>query len=96
MRLSFLKQTFTKIAGITRKVSQPKNSVGVAKNKIELFAFLNYVIAKSTLPEQKEIHLMSQHSVVSLGECLQMPNCNNEEADTRIIVHVLDAAKNGR
>ena len=67
----------------------------VAENKVKLFAFLNDVVAKSTLPEQKEIHLMSQQSVVSLGECVQMPNCTHEEADTRIVVHVLDAAKNG-
>ena len=26
---------------------------------------------------------------------MQMPNCTHEEADTRIIVQVLDAAKNG-
>ena len=79
--------------GVVRKVS-PKTKIPcrwldflrVAENKVELFAILNDVVSSSTLPEQKEIHLTSEQTVVSLGECVQMPNC------TYTIVHVLDAA----
>ena len=31
---------------------------------------------------------------MSLGERVQLPNCTHEEADTRIIVHAIDATKN--
>ena len=32
----------------------------------------------------------------SIGENIPMQNCNHEEADTRIVIHVLHAMKQGR
>ena len=34
--------------------------------------------------------------MVSIGESIPVQNCNHEKADTRIVVHVLHALKQGK
>ena len=65
-------------------------------NKKELFAFLTARVVEFTFPPNKAVHITSGVSVVSLGHNgAAMPDCNHEEADTRIVVHLLHALEHG-
>ena len=62
-------------------------------NKNELFAFLISKIGQFVFPPNKAVYVTSGQSVISTRP--DMMNCNHEEADTRIIVHVLHALHQG-
>ncbi len=65
-------------------------------NKKELFAFLTSKCADFTFPPDKAVYITSGEAVVSLGlNSTAMPDCNHEEADTRIVVHLLHALEHG-
>ena len=65
-------------------------------NKKELFAFLTSKIVEFTFPPNKAVYITSGESVVSLGlNSAAMLDCNHEEADTRIVVHLLHALEHG-
>ena len=51
-----------KVSPQTKILSEWLDFLQVAENKVELFEFLNDVVAKSTLPERKEIHLHPRRS----------------------------------
>ena len=65
-----------------------------ATNKKELFAFLTTKVAEFSFPPSKVVHITSGESVVSCNSA-RMPDCNHEEADTRIVVHVQHALEHG-
>ena len=88
--------------GVRRKVSAqskiPSNWLNFLRdpnNKTELFAFLTKVASEKLSLEGKEIYVTSDKSVVSLCPSTSMPDCSHEEADTRIVVHVIDAILKG-
>lgn len=85
-----------KIVGENTKLPRDwKNFLLDSSNKEELFAFLSKRIGSFECPtEGKKIFITSRENVMSCGEKV-MQLCNHEEADTRIIVHILDALKNG-
>ena len=62
-------------------------------NKDELFAFLTSRVAQFTFPPNKAVYVTSGDSVESTGP--NMVDCNHEEADTRIVVHILHALELG-
>ena len=66
-------------------------------NKKELFAFLTSKVAQFSWPPAKAVYVTSGQAVVCIGDSIPMAmqNCNHEEADTRIVVHVLHALKQG-
>ena len=64
-----------------------------SKNKVELFLFLTEIASRTSFEEGKEVHIAQDQSVVSLGDGMQ--DCTHEEADTRVVVHVTDAAQRG-
>ena len=64
-------------------------------NKKELFAFLTSKVAQFSWPPAKPVYVTSGQGVVCIGDSIPMQNCNREEADTRIVVHVLHALKQG-
>ena len=65
-------------------------------NKKELFAFLTSKVVEFTFPPNKAVYITSGESVVSLGlNSAAMLDCNHEEADTRIVVHLLHALEHG-
>ena len=66
-----------------------------SNNKRELFYFLTFEAAKFTYPLGKAVYITSGESVISIGSSNSMPNCNHEEADTRIVVHILHALQQG-
>ncbi|CAB4034500.1 Hypothetical predicted protein [Paramuricea clavata] len=84
--------------GVRRKVDGgtklPSNWVSFLRdplNKEELFHFLSLKVARHNWPERKTIHVTSGTSVISIGSATAMTDCTHEEADTRIVVHILHA-----
>jgi hypothetical protein len=65
-------------------------------NKKELF---NYLSSKkqdmSAIGEEKSIHITDGTSVIHVGSGSSMVDCYHEEADTRLIVHLLHALNAG-
>ncbi|GFS19001.1 hypothetical protein ElyMa_001535900, partial [Elysia marginata] len=65
------------------------------KNKIELFTFLTLKIENFAWPASKCAHATRGEAVVSIGGTSPMGHCNHEEADTRILVHLVHALQHG-
>ena len=65
-----------------------------SSNKTELFSFLTSKVVQFNFPPEKAVHITFGESVISLGLCSK-PNCNHEEADTRIVVHLLHDLEHG-
>ena len=57
-----------------------------SKNKTEFFTFLTDKIAELTFPSSKLVYVTSGQSVLHRGSANLMPDCNHEEADTRIVL----------
>ncbi|GFR92349.1 hypothetical protein ElyMa_004350800 [Elysia marginata] len=65
------------------------------KNKTELFTFLTLKIENFAWSASKRVHATHGEAVVSIGGTSPMGHCNHEEADTRIVVHLLHALQGG-
>ena len=66
-------------------------------NKTELFHFLPTKCKNMSIPDGKQVYLTLEDEVIAVPEvdiALLSP-CSHEEADTRVILHVLDAVKSG-
>ena len=63
-----------------------------AKNKKKLFDILSEKMKTMVIPENK---VTSENRVVCKGIEYEMPQCNHEEADTRIIINVQDSLQRG-
>ncbi|CAB3996630.1 Hypothetical predicted protein [Paramuricea clavata] len=79
-----LKGMQRKVAGSTKLPPKWIQFLCDSANKQELFAFLTSKVAAYTWPETKTVYRTSDSN-------RSMPECNHEEADTRIVVHVLHA-----
>ena len=64
-------------------------------NKKELFGFLTSKIEEFSWPQDKAVYVTSGPAVISIGSSSPMNNCNQEEADTRLHVHILYALNLG-
>ena len=64
-------------------------------NKKELLAFLTSKVEELKLPPAKATYVTSGQAVVSIGASTPMKNCNHEEADTRVVVHIVHALEQG-
>ncbi len=84
-----------KVAGKTRVPGNWPDFLHDPTNKQELFQFLTDKIASSECPADKEIYIKSGTAVVNRGNSHCMGPCNHEEADTRLLIHLLDALKKG-
>ena len=84
-----------KVSAQSKIPSNWLNFLRDSNNKTELFAFLTKVASEKLSLEGKEIYVTSDKSVVSLCPSTSMPDCSHEEADTRIVVHVIDAIRKG-
>ena len=62
-----------------------------AENKTELFAFLSKRIQEEDFPDEKDVYATMGDKVLHNGKGSAMPECDHEEADTRIVVHALHA-----
>ena len=88
--------------GVRRKVSGhtklPRNWMDFLRdsmNKKELFAFLSSKVVEFNWPPDKAVYVTSGKAVSSIGSTIPMQNCNHEEADTRIVVHIVHALEQG-
>lgn len=66
-----------------------------SSNKEELFDYLTKSVAARNWPEEKEIYITQDTSAVHKGFGEPMLECTHEEADTRIIIHLLHALEAG-
>ena len=64
-------------------------------NKRELFDFLTIKVEKFNWQPEKVIYITSGQTVISVGFSIPMQNCNHEEADINIVVHVMHALEQG-
>ena len=64
------------------------------ENKNDLFLLLPSCIVSMVIPDDKELYTTSGVSVLSSTNRMNLTNlapCTHEEADTRLMIHVLDA-----
>ena len=79
----------------------PKNwndFLRINENKTELFAFLSRVAVRHSVGEGKEIYATDGSRVLCspVESCLaHLAPCSQEEADTRLLLHVADAVQKG-
>ena len=64
-------------------------------NKKDLFDFLSGKLSSFEYPVGKEVYVTSGTEVLSKGTDQQMDTCDHEEADTRLLVHIVDAIQKG-
>ena len=64
-------------------------------NKQELFEFLSQKIVSANYPVGKEVFVTSGMRALTKGTARQMMSCDHEEADTRLVVHVIDLLSAG-
>ena len=91
-----------RVEGVRQKVPHETKLSGQWMNflrdpmyKQELFAFLTFKVKEFNWPSTKAVYMTSGEIVLSKGFSIAMQNCNDEEADTRIVVHVMLALKQG-
>jgi hypothetical protein len=84
-----------KVSGLTKLPGNWMDFLRNPNNKQELFAFLTSKVAAFIFPADKAVYVTSGESVVSTNSTNPMLNCNHEEADTRIVVHILHALGQG-
>lgn len=64
-------------------------------NKRELFAFLSNKLSTFDCPKDKEIISTSGAATILRGTDRSMAQCDHEEVDTRLLIHLQDALLNG-
>ena len=65
------------------------------EDKNELFLLLASYVVSMVIPDEKELYTTSGESVLSSSNRMNLTNlapCTHEEADTRLMAHVLDAS----
>ena len=75
-----------------------QNFLRVDSNKTELFAFLSNALLRSLVQEDKQLVVTSDMEVLSkppLPDRSSIAPCTHEEADSRMLLHVAHAARNG-
>ena len=84
-----------KVSGSTKIPGNWKKFLGDQMNKKELFAFLTSKIESFSWPPTKSVCVTSGQAVSACGLSVPMDDCNHEEADTRIMVHIQHALEHG-
>lgn len=83
--------TRQRVTGCAKVPANWQNFLANAENKKELFLFLSKRAAEERFPDQKDLYITAEEQVQHVGGGLQMDQCNHEEADTRVLVHLLHA-----
>jgi len=83
-----------KITGDTKIPPNWRTFLQDNTNKKGLFALLTSRVSNFQFPENKEVNITSDESVVSSRGSTDIQRCDHEEADTRT-VHVQDALRKG-
>lgn len=82
-----------KFAGKTKLPGNSANLLPYPTNKQELFAFLSNKISTVDCPEDKESITSGTTSIIK-GTNRPIAPCDHEEADTRLLIHIIDALLN--
>ena len=69
------------------------NFLHVSENKKELFNFL--AVQVTTCPLSNQVYATYDTKVLSNTATSSMPECTHEEADTRLVVHMMSALQEG-
>jgi hypothetical protein len=83
-----------KVAAATKIPKNWNDFLRNSANKEELFDFLSNKVSNHQFIEGKYVYITSGISVKT-NHCVKMPDCNHEEADTRILVHLIHALEQG-
>ncbi|CAB3981604.1 Hypothetical predicted protein, partial [Paramuricea clavata] len=84
-----------KVSGQTRLPGNWMDFLHDSTNKKELFAFLTTKVEQFNCPASTAMYVTSGQSVLSISSGSPMQSCNHEEADTRVVVHILHALEHG-
>ena len=85
-----------KVSGQTKLPGNWIDFLHDPSNKKEFFTFLMSKVYESTFPPTKAVYATLGETVVSVGNNNPaMSSCNHEEADTRLVVHILHALEQG-
>lgn len=85
------KGTRQRVSGSAKVPGNWQNFLSNAENKKELFSFLSTSIVQTSFQDGKQVYVTSGDQVLNAGNGPPMGRCNHEEADTRVLVHLLHA-----
>ena len=91
MRTRYAHQVTTAVLNILRKKRDWQTFLKHADKKKELYTQLSSMLSTRQLPDRKELYITEDHCVKHLGEGTPTGQCNHEETDTRILIHLSDA-----
>ena len=81
-----------KVSGNVKLPSNFKDFLSDPTNKTELFQYLNSKLLSLDLPPNKHLIITQGEKVFSVGSnYCDMQNCDHEESDSRVVVHMLNA-----
>ena len=83
--------TRQRISGTARIPGNWQKFLANVDNKKELFSFLSKKITEGQFPDDKDVYITAGDQVHHVGNSPPMDQCNHEEADTRVLVHLLHA-----
>uniref|UniRef100_UPI00358E15C1 uncharacterized protein n=1 Tax=Myxine glutinosa TaxID=7769 RepID=UPI00358E15C1 len=83
--------TRQRVSGSAKVPGNWQNFLANAENKKELFSFLSTSIVQTPFQDGKQVYITSGDQVLNAGNGPPMGRCNHEEADTRVLVHLLHA-----
>ena len=63
--------------------------------KCELIKSLTTAISTTQVEEGTQFVTTSDNSIISIRNSSNIPNCNLEETDTRVVIHALNAIQSG-
>ena len=84
-----------KVAGKNKVLGKWNDFLRDDNNKKDLFDFLSGKLSSFEYPVGKEVYVTSGTEVLSKGTDQQMHTCDHEEADTRLLIHIVDAIQKG-
>lgn len=85
--------TRQRVTGAAKVPGEWEQFLSNAENKKELFAYLSTETTELNIQENKVVYITHGDQVLNIGTGSQMGKCNHEEADSRVIVHLLHALK---
>ena len=83
------------MAGKNKVPTNWKGFLHDEKNKEEFFKFLSVKIMSFKYPDNKKVFVTDGPLVLTNSITQAMLQCDHEEADTRLVVHIVDALKKG-
>ena len=80
-----------RISGTAKIPGNWQNFLKNVDNKKELFSFLSKKITGEHFPDDKNVYITAGDQVHHVGNSPPMDQCNQEEADTHVLIHLLHA-----